>query len=139
MTAALRMPSPSRFATRDRRWPFWAVLWSAAVAAEFGALVPVLFQDHPIEGLDILFRVTGGSFLACGLVAWHRRPDSRAGLLMTLTGFALFIVPIGSQFGTAGPQTFAYLFSDLWTITFVALLLTFATGGRMRSGTDAAL
>src|SRR3954447_24345505 len=139
MTATVRMPSAARFATRDRRWPFWATLWAAAVAAECGALVPVLFQGHPVQGLDLLFRFTGGSFVACGLVAWRRRPDSRAGILMTATGFALFIVPVGSQLGTAGTQTFVYLFSDLWTITFVALLLTFATGGRMRSRTDAGL
>src|SRR3954452_10576681 len=139
MTATVRMPSAARFATRDRRWPFWATLWAAAVAAECGALVPVLFQGHPVQGLDLLFRFTGGSFVACGLVAWRRRPDSRAGILMTATGFALFIVPVGSQLGTAGTQTFVYLFSDLWTIMFVALLLTFATGGRMRSPTDAGL
>jgi hypothetical protein len=120
--------------------PFWAVLWLAAAGAEFGALIPVLFgAGTPVQGLDVLFRVMGGSFIACGLVAWRRRPDSRAGLLMTTTGFFLFIVPLGSQIDAPAAQTFAWMFSDLWTITFVALLLTFVTGGRVRSRVDRAL
>src|SRR3954451_10316632 len=125
---------------RPHPLPFWAVLWMAAAGAEFGALIPVLFgADTPVEGLDVLFRVMGGSFIVCGLIAWRRRPDSRAGLLMTATGFRLFIVPLGTQIEAPAAQTFAWLFSDLWTITFVALLLTFVTGGRLRSRTDRAL
>jgi signal transduction histidine kinase len=132
--------SPGRFAARDGRLVFWAGLWLAAVAAEFGALVPVIFgTGAPIQGLEVLFRVTGGSFVACGLIAWRRRPDSRAGLWMTATGFCLFIVPVASQIDAPAAQTFGWLFSDLWTITFAALLLTFVTGGRLRSRTDAAL
>jgi signal transduction histidine kinase len=132
-------PSPGRFVARHRSAWFWAALWLAAVAAEFGALVPVLFKGTPLHGLDVLFRVTGGSFVVCGLIAWRRRPDSRAGLLMTATGFCLFIVPVGSQFQAPVVQTFSWMFSDLWTITFVALLLTFVTGGRLRSRTDRVL
>jgi signal transduction histidine kinase len=132
--------SPARFTAPGRSLWFWVALWLAAIATEFGALVPVLFDaGTPLQGLDVLFRVTGGSFVACGLIAWRRRPDSRAGLLMTATGFSLFIVPVASQIEAPAAQTFAWLFSDLWTITFVALLLTFVTGGRLRSRTDRAL
>jgi signal transduction histidine kinase len=131
--------SPGRFAVREHPPPFWAALWLAAVGAEFAALIPVLFGAGAPEGLDVLFRVMGGSFIACGLIAWRRRPDSRAGLLMTATGFCLFIVPLGSQVHAPAAQTFAWLFADLWTITFVALLLTFVTGGRVRSRVDGAL
>ena len=35
--------------------------------------------------------VTGWVFIACGLVAWSRRPDSRSGALMTATGFSWFL------------------------------------------------
>jgi signal transduction histidine kinase len=140
MATGLVAQSPGRFAARDRRLAFWIALWLAAVAAEFGALIPVLFgTGTPVEGLDVLFRVTGGSFVACGLIAWRRRPDSRAGMLMTATGFSLFIVPVASQVDAPLAQTFSWLFSDLWTISFVALLLTFVTGGRLRSHTDRTL
>src|SRR5690242_17686831 len=107
-----------------------AGLWLAVVVAECAALAPVVVRDEVAPtGIDILFRVTGGSFVACGLVAWRRRPDSRAGLLMTLTGFALFVAPVGSQIHAPAAQTFVWLFSDLWTISFVALVLTFVTAG----------
>ncbi len=34
--------------------------------------------------------VTGWSLIACGLVGWSRRPESRSGALMAATGFAWF-------------------------------------------------
>jgi signal transduction histidine kinase len=139
VATGLGAQSPGRFVARAHPLPFWAALWLAAAGAEFGALIPVLFGAGAPQGLDVLFRVMGGSFIVCGLVAWRRRPDSRAGLLMTATGFSLFIVPLGTQIHAPAAQTFAWLFSDLWTISFVALLLTFVTGGRVRSTTDRAL
>ena len=33
-----------RFAAPQRRLGFWLALWAAVIAAEFGALVPVIFQ-----------------------------------------------------------------------------------------------
>ena len=35
--------------------------------------------------------VTGWTLIACGLVAWSRRPDSRSGALMAATGFSWFL------------------------------------------------
>ena len=35
-----------RFAPRERRLGFWLALWAAAIAAEFGALVPVIFPGE---------------------------------------------------------------------------------------------
>jgi hypothetical protein len=34
--------------------------------------------------------VTGWTLIACGLVAWSRRSESRSGALMTATGFSWF-------------------------------------------------
>src|SRR5512133_2103418 len=42
--------------------------------------------------------VTGWSLIACGLIGWSRRPDSRSGVLMAATGFAWF----AGNFATAG-------------------------------------
>src|SRR4051812_16141722 len=137
--SGLRAGPLGRFAGPDRGVAFWAVLWLAAIGAEVGALIPVIDAGGPIQALDVVFRVTGGSFLICGLIAWRRRPDSRAGPLMTATGFSLFIVPIGTQVEAPLAHTLAFLLADLWSIFFVALLLTFVTGGRVRSRIDPVL
>jgi hypothetical protein len=95
-----------------------------------GALVPVLFhRGVPVEGMDVVYRLVG-AFAACGLIAWRRRPDSRAGKLMTATGFGFFVAPVLTQFASPLAVTAVMLFADLWAIALVALVLTFATGGR---------
>jgi signal transduction histidine kinase len=126
-----------RFAGPGHGLAFWVALWAAAAVAEFGALVPVLFPgDLPVAGIDVAFRLIGGSFAACGLVAWHRRPDSRSGLLMTATGFAFFVSPLLSQVDWLPAQAVAYWLPDLWIFFFVLLVLTFLTGGRVRTRAD---
>src|SRR5215216_1307660 len=76
----------------------WIALWIAVVVSELLALRPVLLdREAPIQGLDVVFTLVGGSFAAFGLVAWRRRPDSRSGILMTATGFAFFIAPLLGQ------------------------------------------
>jgi hypothetical protein len=74
------------------------LLWAVAAAAELLALRPVLVDaEGPVNGLDVIFSLVGGSFAAFGLVAWRRRPDSRSGILMTATGFAFVIAPLLGQ------------------------------------------
>jgi signal transduction histidine kinase len=62
-------------------WPAGAALGILAEQAYFG------WGDarHWIPDL-----VTGWSLIACGLVGWSRRPESRSGPLMAATGFAWF-------------------------------------------------
>ena len=45
-------------------------------------------QDLAEAGADL---AVGWAFIACGLIGWSRRPQSRVGLLLTLTGFAWFL------------------------------------------------
>ncbi|HKH16853.1 MAG TPA: histidine kinase [Solirubrobacteraceae bacterium] len=114
-----------------------AVLWVAVVVAELLALRPVLFdREAPIQGLDVVFTLVGGSFAACGLVAWRRRPDSRSGTLMTATGFAFFVAPLLGQLDSPFALTVMTLFVDVWIFFFVALILTLLTSGRLQSGFD---
>jgi signal transduction histidine kinase len=130
----------SRFAVRERRAGFWVALWLAAAATEFAVLVPVIFGSAGARpGYDLVFRLIGGSFAACGLIAWRRRPDSQIGLLMTLAGFGFFVTPLAAQIDAPAGQTAAMFFSDIWTIPFVALLLTYVTGGRVQSAVDRSL
>ncbi|HKH16722.1 MAG TPA: histidine kinase dimerization/phosphoacceptor domain-containing protein, partial [Solirubrobacteraceae bacterium] len=110
-------------------------LWVATAVAELLALRPVLFEA-PIQGLDVVFTLIGGSFAACGLVAWRRRPDSRSGMLMAATGFLFFIGPLLGQLDGAFVSTVRVLCIDWWVFSFVALILTLLTSGRVQSRFD---
>jgi len=114
--------------------PFWVALWAAAIVCELLALVPVLSSGgDPVQGWDVLYRLIGGSFAACGLIAWRRRPDNRSGRLMTATGFAFFITPLLSQLDSPVAQTAGMLFSEVYAFGLVALILTLVTGRRFTS------
>jgi signal transduction histidine kinase len=127
----------SRYAPVERGPVFWLALWALVVAAEFGALVPVIWSGgQPVEGWQVVFRLIGGSFAASGLIAWRRRPDSRSGPLMTATGFGFLASPLLAQIEAGAAQTGATVLSDLWAIPFSALMLTFLTGGRLVSTID---
>ncbi|WP_410613694.1 sensor histidine kinase [Amycolatopsis sp. lyj-109] len=129
-----------RFARVGHGPVFWLLFWVVALAAEFGALLPVLFSNGaPVEAIDVAFRLIGGSFAACGLIAWRRRPDNHSGLLMTITGFAFFVSPLLSQLDWPPAQVVALWLPDLWVLPFVLLVLTFLTGGRVRTTTDRVL
>jgi len=129
-----------RFARSGHGPGFWLLLWAVALAAEFGALVPVLFPDGaPVAAIDVAFRLIGGSFAACGLIAWRRRPDNHSGLLMTITGFAFFVSPLVSQLAWPPAQVVGLWLPDLWVLFFVPLVLTFLTGGRARTTADRVL
>src|SRR4051794_210813 len=129
----------NRFTTPVRRRTSWAALWALVVAAEFGALVPVLSGPGPFSPVDVLFRLVGGSFAACGLIAWHRRPDNHSGRLMTAVGFALFVPALLGQLDAPLAQTGSLWLADLWLLFFVPLVLTLLTGGPLRGRSDRAL
>jgi signal transduction histidine kinase len=128
-----------RFAVPVRQPAFWAILWIAAAAAEFGALAPVLFGTEPVPAWEVAYRLVGGSFAACGLIAWRRRPDSRVGLLMTLSGFGFFLAPLLSQLHFDGALSLQYMTAELYSFPWVALLLTLVTAGRLQTNLDRAL
>jgi signal transduction histidine kinase len=119
---------------------FWLALWGLAAAGSFTALIPVLFdRGPPLPGPEVFNRLAGVSFAACGLIAWRRRPDSAVGRLLTVAGFGVLLSPILTQVDSPLAFTVAALFGDLWTVVFVALLLSFVTGGRLASTIDVVL
>jgi signal transduction histidine kinase len=130
------MSGLGRFAAPHRGAAFWAALWTLAVAAEFGALVPIVFGDTAVQGADVVYRLVGGSFAAFGLIAWQRRPDSRSGMLMTATGFGLLVSLLLKQIDTGIALTAGEVLEDIWAAAFVALVLSFVTGGRLQSWLD---
>lgn len=128
-----------RFTTSGPGPGSWVLAWTLTAAAVFGAMAPVIFRHVPFTPVDVVFRLVGGSFAACGLVAWRRRPDSRTGALMTATGAAFFVSPLLGQLPHPLAQTAAAWLPDLWVVFMVALLLTFTSGGRVRTRADRAL
>ena len=116
---------------------FWLALWAVALGAEFAALVPVIWPgEERVETVQVIYRLIGGSFAACGLIAWRRRPDSRSGLLMAAAGAGFFTSAIVGQFHAPIAQTASILVQELWAPFFVALLLTLLTAGRVESRVD---
>jgi signal transduction histidine kinase len=132
-----RAPLTARVAASIHRPAVRTALWIATVVFELLALRPVLFdREAPIQGIEVVFTLVGGSFAACGLVAWQRRPDSRSGMLMTATGFLFFVSPLLSQVDVELVSTLRQLFVDYWIFPFVALILTLLTSGRLQTRFD---
>ena len=132
-----RAHAPSWLAAPAHGPRFWLAMWMAGAAASFAALIPVVFdRGIPVRGFDVISILAGVSFLACGLVAWRRRPDSAVGRLLTVAGFGVFVFPILSQLNSPVAFTVAVLIGDLWIVAFVALVLSFVTGGRLTSTVD---
>jgi signal transduction histidine kinase len=77
------------------------------------------------------------SFIATGLYAWRRRPESRTGALMVLVGFAWFVA--GVAFANAPlPYTVAQVLGGLWGGVFLQLVMSFPSG-RLTSARDRAI
>ena len=103
-----RAPDRRPFRRPRARPRFWLALWAVAIGAEFAALIPVIWPgEEPVETVQVIYRLIGGSFAACGLIAWRRRPDSRSGILMAAAGAGFFISAILSQFDPPLTQTAA--------------------------------
>src|SRR3954452_7991212 len=119
---------------------FWRVLWIATAAAGLIAQVPVLTDRGPPVPVDeVLHNLSGVSFAACGLIAWHRRPDSAVGPMLTLTGFGVLLAAILGQVDSPLTFTLVLLFGELWIALYAALILSFVTGGRLTARLDLVL
>jgi signal transduction histidine kinase len=117
----------------------WVGLWAAVLALVAVVLWGALLGDENAPTFRIVFRLIGTAFVACGLIAWRRRPDSRSGLLMTATGFLLFVEPVFAQFDSPQLNVVGDLLEDLWSITIIWLVLTMLSGGRLESTVEKVL
>src|SRR5919206_515867 len=132
-----RVHALSRLTAPTHGGGFWLALSVGAAAAGLGALVPVVSaRGPPLPGYAVINRLAGVSFMACGLLAWRQRPDSAVGRLLTVTGFGVLLSPVLVQLDSPGAVTADMLFGDLWIVLFVALFLSFVTGGRLTSTVD---
>jgi signal transduction histidine kinase len=129
-----RAPAPTHGAG------FWLALWALVAVASVTALITVLFDSGPaVPGYEVIHTLSGVSFATCGLIAWRRRPDSAVGRLLTLAGFGVLVTPIISRADSALSFTLATLVNEMWIIAYVALILSFVSGGRLVSTVDRVL
>ena len=131
------VPRVPRLQLDEHSLAFFLSLLALALVGEALVLRPILVtNDVPVNGIDVVFGLVGGSFAVSGLVAWRRRPDSRTGVLMTATGFAFFISPLMRQLDGPAAYTVWSLLVDTWIFFFVPVLLTLLTHGRIQERRD---
>src|SRR3954447_14213785 len=126
----------SRMAYRTLTTRAAGALIAAAVLAGAGIAWLELVSDHrSAKALWAVFTpAVGVSFVATGVYAWRRRPESRTGALMVLLGFAWFIYALDAA-NARLPFTASQVLGGLWGGAFLHLGLTFPTG-RARSSLD---
>src|SRR4051812_30349851 len=110
------------------------LLWPLGIAAEAAALVLLFRGEEAVTAVAVVNRSVGGSFIACGLIAWQRRPDSRTGPLMTLTGFLFLSEALLSAVDSHVAYTLGQWSANWWAAPFAALVLGFPSGRLSSSG-----
>ena len=81
--------------------------------------------------------VVGWNFIATGLYAWRRRPESRIGALMVLLGFGWFLWRLGTS-DSSLVYSAALVVGGIWGGVFLHLGLSFPSG-RLRDRLDRVL
>ena len=111
----------------------------AAVVAGLAVLALTLWSDHrDAKAIWAVFApAVGWSYVATGLYAWRRFPESRIGLLMVLLGFAWFLFQIESA-NSALLFTISQVTGALWGSIFLHIGLSFPSG-RLEERTDRVL
>jgi signal transduction histidine kinase len=104
------------------------VLWPLGIAAALAALILLFRGDEAVTAVAVVNRSVGGSFIACGLIVWQRRPDSRTGPLMTLTGFLFSGEALLSEIDSHVGYTLSQWVPNTWAIPFAVLMLGFPSG-----------
>jgi hypothetical protein len=102
---------------------------TAALVAGVAVSVAVFTSDSADHAVrtGVLTLVIGLSWVGAGLVALHRRPENRTGLIMVTTGFIWFVAQLGYAdnhlLNTVGTAT-----ELLFILGFAYLLLSFPDG-----------
>jgi signal transduction histidine kinase len=120
---------PASFAPSRRARGIAAGLGLGAVAAASGGGIALAHGDvrNSTTSIAITTVVAGCAFVVAGIVAWLRRPANRIGLLMIVTGFALF----GSSLAQASqplPFTIGLAVAGLPAALLGHLVLAFPDG-----------
>jgi hypothetical protein len=76
----------------------------------------------------VINRAVGGSFIVCGLIAWQRRPDTRTGALLALTGFLYLGAQLLGESASPAVYTLSEAIAIAWLVPFAALVLGYPSG-----------
>ena len=118
----------------ERLQPSPSVLRTIALAglSIAGCSLAFALTNDGITGVQVaLLEWISLPYIAAGLVAWWRRPDSRLGLLMIVGGFATGVSGLAFA-GYALPHTLGLVFDILPVVIFLHVYLAFPDG-RLRS------
>jgi signal transduction histidine kinase len=111
-----------------------SVLRTIAIAGLLAAAcsLALALTNDGVSGVQVaLLEWISIPYIAAGLVAWWRRPDSRLGVLMIVGGFATAISGLAfAEF--AVPHTIGVIFDVLPAVVFLHVYLAFPRG-RLRS------
>jgi signal transduction histidine kinase len=107
-------------------WALFAVATAGLVTAA-GSLALGLTNDDVSPVQVALLEWIMVPYIAAGLVAWWRRPESRLGVLMIAGGFATGLSAVAfARF--SGPHTFGLVFDVLPVVLFLHVYLAFPDG-----------
>ena len=114
--------------TRSTR--LWLLVAPPAIVVGTAASALIFFSDyHAVPRLQaVLVAVTGGSFIAAGLVARTRRPANRTGLLLIAVGFSWFLSQGLLASNESLPWTIGVSISAIPAGFLVHLLIAYPTG-----------
>jgi signal transduction histidine kinase len=113
------------------------VLAALACGAGVDALLVASHHEDAKAVWLIFAPAIAWSFVGTGLYAARRHPESRAGELMVLMGFAWFVT--GISFANAPlPYTIGEILGGLWGGVFLQLVMSFPSG-RLAAGRDRAI
>lgn len=123
----------ARLGLEPRRSALLAEGWWLAVAgAACGIwLLFLLADDTQLPGftaVEILAVVVGWSFIASGLIAWRRGPETRLGRLMVYLGFAFIVGPLLQFASWSLVFTIGLWITHAWVLLFAYFLLSFPHG-----------
>ena len=108
-----------------------SVLRTIAIAGVLAAAcsLALALTNDGVSGVQVaLLEWISIPYIAAGLVAWWRRPDSRLGVLMIVGGFATAISGLAfAEF--AVPHTIGVIFDVLPAVIFLHVYLAFPGGG----------
>jgi signal transduction histidine kinase len=125
------VPSDLTRAERRRAWSLVPVAATLAVVAAAASLGLALAAGSPEPVQVFLMEWVAVPYVAAGVIAWWRRPESRLGPLMVAGGLASAFS--GWQLAeAAGPYTFGAAFDIVPAALFLHVCLAFPDG-RLRS------
>jgi signal transduction histidine kinase len=114
----------------SRSTRLWLLVVPPALVVGTAATALIYASDHlEVPGVQALIAaLTGGSFIAAGLVARARRPANRTGLLLIAVGFTWFITTGLMGSGESIPWTIGLALSAIPAGFLIHLLLAYPSG-----------